>query len=151
MALGLWLHGTVSTVKLIRFNPGASAFAWGNRWAKRFWHSLLYQVISTLKWRRRWDSNPRDGFPSTPLAGERLRPLGHVSTCGFIYVTIQEQEGYDKKNTSGPNFYTPVQSLRLIPCDRDRCKLMFYARKYIAFQHDTLNLRAAYAANIFTT
>ncbi len=31
------------------------------------------------KWRRRRDSNPRDGFPSTPLAGERLRPLGHVS------------------------------------------------------------------------
>ena len=32
-----------------------------------------------LKWRRGWDSNPRDGFPSTPLAGERLRPLGHLS------------------------------------------------------------------------
>ena len=31
-------------------------------------------------WRRRRDSNPRDGFPPTPLAGERLRPLGHVST-----------------------------------------------------------------------
>ena len=31
------------------------------------------------KWRRRWDSNPRDPFGSTPLAGERLRPLGHVS------------------------------------------------------------------------
>jgi hypothetical protein len=30
-------------------------------------------------WRRRWDSNPRDGSPPTPLAGERLRPLGHVS------------------------------------------------------------------------
>ena len=30
-------------------------------------------------WRRRWDSNPRGGFPPTPLAGERLRPLGHVS------------------------------------------------------------------------
>ena len=32
-----------------------------------------------VRWRRRRDSNPRDGFPSTPLAGERLRPLGHVS------------------------------------------------------------------------
>ena len=31
------------------------------------------------RWRRRRDSNPRDGFPPTPLAGERLRPLGHVS------------------------------------------------------------------------
>ena len=33
-------------------------------------------------WRRRRDSNPRDGFPPTPLAGERLRPLGHVSADG---------------------------------------------------------------------
>ena len=30
-------------------------------------------------WRRGWDSNPRGGFPPTPLAGERLRPLGHLS------------------------------------------------------------------------
>ena len=31
-------------------------------------------------WRRGWDSNPRDGStPPTPLAGERLRPLGHLS------------------------------------------------------------------------
>ncbi len=35
------------------------------------------------RWRRGWDSNPRDGStPSTPLAGERLRPLGHLSTSG---------------------------------------------------------------------
>src|SRR5687767_11526200 len=34
-------------------------------------------------WRRGWDSNPRDGStPPTPLAGERLRPLGHLSTSG---------------------------------------------------------------------
>ena len=32
-----------------------------------------------VQWRRRRDSNPRDGFPPTPLAGERLRPLGHIS------------------------------------------------------------------------
>ena len=32
-----------------------------------------------LGWRRGWDSNPRGGFPPTPLAGERLRPLGHLS------------------------------------------------------------------------
>ena len=38
-------------------------------------------------WRRRRDSNPRDGFPSTPLAGERLRPLGHVSTDGYSRTT----------------------------------------------------------------
>lgn len=32
-----------------------------------------------LKWRRRWDSNPRYPSGYTPLAGERLRPLGHLS------------------------------------------------------------------------
>ena len=31
-------------------------------------------------WRTGRDSNPRDGYPPTPLAGERLRPLGHLST-----------------------------------------------------------------------
>src|SRR5690606_38538491 len=31
-------------------------------------------------WRRERDSNPRRGYkPLTPLAGERLRPLGHLS------------------------------------------------------------------------
>ena len=30
-------------------------------------------------WRRGRDSNPRDGSPPTPLAGVRLRPLGHLS------------------------------------------------------------------------
>ena len=32
-----------------------------------------------LKWRRGRDSNPREAFTSTPLAGARLRPLGHLS------------------------------------------------------------------------
>lgn len=30
-------------------------------------------------WRRERDSNPRWDFSHTPLAGERLRPLGHLS------------------------------------------------------------------------
>lgn len=34
------------------------------------------------RWRRRRDSNPRDGFPPAPLAGVCLRPLGHVSAAG---------------------------------------------------------------------
>ena len=34
-------------------------------------------------WRRRRDSNPRDGFPSAPLAGVCLRPLGHHSADPF--------------------------------------------------------------------
>ncbi len=40
------------------------------------------------KWRRRRDSNPRDGFPPTPLAGERLRPLGHVSADAYIQANV---------------------------------------------------------------
>ena len=36
------------------------------------------------KWRRRRDSNPRDGSPSAPLAGVCLRPLGHVSVAPYM-------------------------------------------------------------------
>ena len=43
-------------------------------------------------WRRRRDSNPRDGFPPTPLAGERLRPLGHISADGLQSYVRKEQE-----------------------------------------------------------
>ena len=35
-------------------------------------------------WRRRRDSNPRDPSGPTPLAGERLRPLGHVSADPYM-------------------------------------------------------------------
>ena len=30
-------------------------------------------------WRTGWDSNPRRALTLTPLAGERLQPLGHLS------------------------------------------------------------------------
>ena len=36
------------------------------------------------KWRRGRDSNPRWVSPHTPLAGERLQPLGHLSRRGKI-------------------------------------------------------------------
>ena len=45
------------------------------------------------KWRRRRDSNPRDGFPPTPLAGERLRPLGHISAAGSSSNEAQRTSG----------------------------------------------------------
>jgi hypothetical protein len=32
-------------------------------------------------WRRGWDSNPRWALTHTPLAGERLQPLGHLSAA----------------------------------------------------------------------
>src|SRR5687767_13024618 len=47
----------------------ALAFSW-----------VAMESVGIHLWRRRWDSNPRCRFcPHTPLAGEHLRPLGHVS------------------------------------------------------------------------
>ena len=50
------------------------------------------------KWRRRRDSNPRDGFPPTPLAGERLRPLGHVSVGGYILARHPDTRRFSSKD-----------------------------------------------------
>ena len=44
-------------------------------------------------WRRRRDSNPRDPSGPTPLAGERLRPLGHVSADLFMEMGMGVQVG----------------------------------------------------------
>ena len=53
----------------------------------RFFRNQLniytFQYITPGLWRRRRDSNPRDDSSPTPLAGERLRPLGHVSVDPF--------------------------------------------------------------------
>ena len=43
------------------------------------------------KWRRRRDSNPRDGSPSAPLAGVCLRPLGHVSADPYMDRATRKQ------------------------------------------------------------
>ena len=37
-------------------------------------------------WRRGWDSNPRYRSRYTPLAGERLQPLGHLSASRYPYL-----------------------------------------------------------------
>ncbi len=43
-------------------------------------HLPLSELDGPGKWRRGWDSNPRWSYqPHTPLAGERLQPLGHLS------------------------------------------------------------------------
>ena len=39
-----------------------------------------YRTMTYGKWRRGWDSNPRDPSGPAPLAGVCLRPLGHLST-----------------------------------------------------------------------
>ena len=44
---------------------------------------------STAQWRRERDSNPRWGYkPHTPLAGERLQPLGHLSRTIDTYPLV---------------------------------------------------------------
>ncbi len=57
-------------------------------------------------WRRRRDSNPRDGFPPTPLAGERLRPLGHVSADPSISaraLRTRAKSTFSGKKLCGPD------------------------------------------------
>ncbi len=46
------------------------------------WFVARYSIqlsYGRVDWRRERDSNPRWDFSHTPLAGERLRPLGHLS------------------------------------------------------------------------
>ena len=43
--------------------------------------------LSLQKWQRGWDSNPRRALALTPLAGERLQPLGHLSTLYAFNLT----------------------------------------------------------------
>ena len=56
--------------------------------------NFVKRIKSSLRnlWRRRRDSNPRYGIkPYTPLAGERLQPLGHFSefssSIKFLLIT----------------------------------------------------------------
>ena len=51
-------------------------------------------IINEVWWRRRRDSNPRDPSGPTPLAGERLRPLGHVSADPFSGELAWGQGGF---------------------------------------------------------
>ena len=43
-------------------------------------YSIQLSYASAKEWRLGRDSNPRYGYkPYTPLAGERLQPLGHLT------------------------------------------------------------------------
>ena len=63
---------------------------------------LPRKTLSGCGWRRRWDSNPRDPSGPTPLAGERLRPLGHVSADGSTILSNSKTSGKYKK----PSLFT---------------------------------------------
>ena len=47
-----------------------------------------FNASKKIWWRRRRDSNPRDPSGPTPLAGERLRPLGHISVDAYSQLNI---------------------------------------------------------------
>ena len=66
--------------KMVRVKGFEPLTAW---FVARYSIQLSYTRFKNLfvtKWRRRRDSNPRTSYKLvTPLAGERLRPLGHPS------------------------------------------------------------------------
>ncbi len=54
------------------------------------WFVARYSIqlsYGRVDWRRERDSNPRWDFSHTPLAGERLRPLGHLSNQWLRSIT----------------------------------------------------------------
>ncbi len=61
--------------------------------ALEFSHSIEFQV-SLCKWRRGRDSNPRWVSTHTPLAGERLQPLGHLS-IGMMRRALARLTGFE--------------------------------------------------------
>ena len=65
------------------------------------------------KWRRGRDSNPRDGFPSTPLAGERLRPLGHLSTA-----PVDKEKPPENQQGIAPARHFLATPRARVPCSR---------------------------------
>src|ERR1700687_2007543 len=44
-----------------------------------FFHFSILRVGRSERWRRRWDSNPRYGFPYARFRGEYFQPLSHLS------------------------------------------------------------------------
>ena len=42
-------------------------------------YGRLRIALDLGRWRREWDSNPRDPYEPTRVPGERLQPLGHPS------------------------------------------------------------------------
>lgn len=91
----------------------------------------IHSCIQMFGWRRRRDSNPRDPSGPTPLAGERLRPLGHVSADPYICQSLEKQGVFSNfcrvRKTGGfprffGNFYGTARNLRadhMQPCSHD--------------------------------
>ena len=66
-------------------------------------------------WRKRRDSNPRwSSSPHTPLAGEHLRPLGHVS-CRLDYaLTWSKSKALCSARTANSMYFSSITTDVLI-------------------------------------
>ena len=82
-------------------------------------------------WRRRRDSNPRDPSGPTPLAGERLRPLGHVSADGSTILSAGKTSGKYKK----PSLFKICPSLRPQLARSARTLAVNFIRNFIQTTH----------------
>ena len=49
------------------------------RRTEEFERNELKLEMREVRWRRGWDSNPRDGYPPTTFPTLLLQPLGHLS------------------------------------------------------------------------
>ncbi len=96
-----------------------------------------------VKWRRRRDSNPRYRSRYTPLAGERLRPLGHFSGIDLdalhqkerriipYFLKIQRRD--ESENKGFPNW--PLNNLHVY--------LLQLSKDSLAYQGQDINQRIA--------
>ena len=81
--------------KMVRVKGFEPLTAW---FVARYSIQLSYTRFKNLQeWRWRRDSNPRTGYkPVTPLAGERLRPLGHPTVVLLAHILLSSE---NKSNT----------------------------------------------------
>jgi len=82
------LNGTIGPQKsfeiiqyYISVESGLNLIEGGQRRALSFKEKekAIFQCIMVEIWRKRWDSNPRTGFPIAGFQDQFLKPLGHSS------------------------------------------------------------------------
>ena len=60
--------------------------------------SVKYHMLNDIFWRKRWDSNPRYGFPHAGFQDRFLKPLGHSSLRRSI--EVMPGSGFPGQNLS---------------------------------------------------
>ena len=77
----------------------------------RLWRAC--QPKPRRRWRRERDSNPRRAFTLTPLAGERLQPLGHLSRALESAGNLTFPRGHGKRQNADSCRTAQEQKARL--------------------------------------